>query len=676
MKRRIGFALIFCVLGLGLSAHIYDRFNLWIDQTELPVLLPEVGAEVRARDGTLLRAFSVEDGRMRLALRLEQADPQFIAMLIAYEDKRFFEHSGVDIRAVMRAAGQAVWHGRIVSGASTLTMQVARLLENTGTGSRAGKLRQMRVALALERHLSKEEILTLYLHHAPYGGAIEGLRAASYAWFGKEPHRFTQAEAALLVALPQSPESRRPDRYPQAAREARQRVLERLGREPEHRQADVPHRMQPFAQNAPHLAATLRRSAPDKRRHDTTISVTLQQQMEALARRAIAGQAAGVSAAILVADHQAGAVLAHVGSPAFSAEDGALGFVDMTAAVRSPGSTLKPLVYGLAFDEGLAHPDTLINDAPVAFGNYAPQNFDGQFRGMLTVRDALTLSLNIPPVLLTHELGAARLMAGLRRAGTRPQLPAGEAGLAVALGGVGMRLADLVQLYAGIAQGGEAVALSTGQKGTAAPQRFMSAAAAWQLTHILAGIAPPRGVAANLGEIAYKTGTSYGHRDAWAIGFDGQHVIGVWLGRPDGTPVPGAFGGDLAAPILFEAFGRLGSGRVPLPPPPAEVLILGTARLPAPLREFHSRASVFSDDENRPSVVFPPDGAVLRRSGFGVPVKLRAGVLPLTVLVDGLPMLTQLRDRDALLPLETVGFTRISVVDAAGRSDSVEIRLD
>lgn len=675
--RRIAYSLLCCAAVLGIAAYAHHRFDLWIVQTELPSVLPEVGAEVRAQDGSLLRAFSVEDGRMRLALRLEQTDPQFIAMLIAYEDKRFFEHRGVDVRAMIRAAGQAAWHGRVVSGASTLTMQVARLLENSGTGNGAGKLRQMRVAWALERHLSKEEILTLYLHHAPYGGAVEGLRAASHAWFGKEPHRFTQAEAALLIALPQSPENRRPDRHPQAARIARQRVLERLELEPDHRQADVPQNMQPFAQHAPHLAAALRRSAPVRRTHDTTINSGLQKQMETLARRAINGQPRGVSAAIMVADHQTGAVLAHVGSPAFSAQDGALGFVDMTAAIRSPGSTLKPLVYGLAFDEGLAHPDTLINDAPVTFGTYAPQNFDGQFRGMLTVRDALTLSLNIPPVLLTHELGAARLMAGLRRAGTQPQLPAGEAGLAVALGGVGMSLADLVKLYAGIANGGQAVPLHVVQGGKVTePQRVISPVAAWQVTHILSGIAPPNGVAATAGEVAYKTGTSYGHRDAWAIGFDGQHVIGVWMGRPDGTPVPGAFGGALAAPILFEAFGRISGERVRLPPPPADTLILGTAHLPEPLRVFQSRASVFSEETNSPSVAFPPDGAVLRRSGFGVPLRLSAGVLPLTILVDGMPLVTQLRGRDVVLPLDEVGFTRISVVDAVGRSDSVEIRLD
>ncbi|MEH6520739.1 penicillin-binding protein 1C [Sulfitobacter sp.] len=675
--RGIAACLTVATVLLWLAAHGRDRLDIWVAQTTLPPVLSEVAVEVRARDGTLLRAFPVEDGRMRFAVRVDQTDQQFIKMLIAYEDKRFYQHGGVDLWALLRAGTQAVRYGEVVSGGSTLTMQVARLLENSGTGSMAGKLRQMRVALALEQRLSKDEILNLYLLHAPYGGAVEGVRAASLAWFGKEPHRLTQAEAALLIALPQAPEARRPDRQPAAANAARSRVLERLGLAAGNRQPDIPRALRTIPQDAPHLAAMLRRDRPAALRHDTTIDAQLQRNMQELARRIIWGQERGVSAAIMVADHTTGEILAHVGSPVFASKDGALGFVDMTAAKRSPGSTLKPLVYGLAFDEGLVHPDTLINDAPVSFGGYAPQNFDGQFRGMLTVRDALTLSLNIPPVLLTHELGPTRLMAGLRRAGSRPQLPSGKAGLAVALGGVGMSLHDLAQLYAGIAQGGQARPLKVlSEASDETATRFMSDVAAWQVSHILSGIAPPKGSAATAGQIAYKTGTSYGHRDAWAVGFDGRHVVGVWLGRPDGTPVPGVFGGALAAPALFEAFGRISSERAPLALPPKDALIVGTAELPEQLRQFHSRDAIFAVGPDRPVVAFPPDGAVLRRSGFGVPLKLRAGALPLTVLVNGLPVITHLRARDAVLALDAEGFTRISVIDARGRSASVEIRLD
>ena len=675
MIRRHGLFALALLLGLG--AGLRDGFDRWVDRTELPPTLVETSVEVRDRHGALLRVFPVEDGRVRLAVTLDQVDPDFLQMLIRYEDKRFYRHAGVDVLAGVRALGQAALAGEVVSGGSTLTMQTARLLENTGTGRWAGKLRQMRVAWALERRLSKDEILTLYLTHAPYGGALEGVRAGTLAWFGKEPGRLTAAEAALLVALPQAPEARRPDRFPKAADKARERVLARSDVSDVQRRAAVPERMRPFVRLAPHLTDRVRRNDPLKGHHNLTLDADVQRQMEALARRAVRGQPRGVSAAIVVADHQTGAVLASVGSAGYDAADGALGFVDMTRALRSPGSTLKPFVYGLGFEDGLVHPDTLIRDAPVAFGRYAPQNFDGQFRGELTVREALQLSLNIPPVLLSHELGPAKVMATLRKGGAAPQVPGGKPGLAVVLGGVGLTLNDLVQLYGGFANGGQVQPLHW-VLGTAPqpPKQILSRSAAWQVGHILASIPPPPGTAGEARDIAYKTGTSYGHRDAWAIGFDGAHVIGVWMGRPDGTPVPGAFGGDLAAPVLFEAFGRLKAQATPLPPPPPETLLLSTATLPVPLQRFRGRASVFAADPEAPVVAFPPDGAALALQGAeGVPLKLRAGTLPLTVLVDGAPVITGLRRRAAFVPIEGLGFTRISVIDAQGRAAKVEIRV-
>ena len=219
--------LIALVAALWLGALGRDRADAWIDATVLPPLVPATSVEVLDRNGTLLRAYTVEDGRWRLPVTLAEVDPEFIELLLTYEDRRFYEHSGVDPRSLGRAFLQALRNGRIVSGGSTITMQVARLLEESGTGSWRGKLRQMRLALALERQLSKDEILTLYLHLAPYGGNIEGIRAASFTWFGHEPQNLTTAEAALLVALPQSPNYRRPDRYPETALAARGRVLQR-----------------------------------------------------------------------------------------------------------------------------------------------------------------------------------------------------------------------------------------------------------------------------------------------------------------------------------------------------------------------------------------------------------------------------------------------------------------
>ncbi|MFV0514065.1 MAG: penicillin-binding protein 1C [Jhaorihella sp.] len=679
-----GHALLALAILLFSAAGLRDAFDGWIARTDLPVILAETSTELRDRNGALLRAYQVENGLWRLSPQPGGVDAGFVEMLIRYEDKRFRSHGGVDLLAMARAAAQAALRGRAVSGGSTLTMQVARLLEDGPTGRWAGKLRQIRVALAIERRLSKDTILSLYLTHAPYGGTLEGVRAAALAWFGKEPARLTPAQAALLVALPQSPETRRPDRHPEAARAARARVLapmqaqrvldradaEAAGREP------VPSAMRPFPRLAAHLADRMRAAAPGARRIDTTLDAQVQARLERLVARAARAAGGRVSAALLVADHRSGEIVASVGSPAYGDDGGRQGFVDMTRAIRSPGSTLKPLIYGLAFDQGLVHPDTLIHDGPVQFGRYAPRNFDGAFRGDVRVRDALRMSLNIPVVMLTDEIGPARVMAALRRSGAEPRLPgAAPPGLAIALGGVGIDLHDLVQLYAGLAQGGEGPELRADLN---APRqragRLVSDVAAWQVGNILAGVMPPPGAPG--GVVAFKTGTSYGHRDAWAVGYDGRHVIGVWLGRADGTPVPGAFGGDLAAPVLFEAFGRVKPGFDPLPPPPPPTLILGTAGLPQPLRRFRPRDAAFAVAPDAPHLTFPPDGARLASAGQPLTIKLSGGVAPFSVLANGRPVVTGIHMREFEIPFPGAGFSTLAVVDARGRADRIGLRLD
>lgn len=655
-----------------------DRLDDWIATTDLPPLTAETGTEVTARDGTLLRAFTVADGRWRLDPG--PVDPLFTEMLMAYEDRRFESHHGIDLRALLRAGLQSLAAGRIVSGGSTLTMQVARLLEDSGTGRLYGKIRQIRVALALEQRLSKAEILSLYLRIAPYGGNLEGIRAASLAWFGKEPRRLTPAEAAFLVALPQSPETRRPDRFPKAAETARDRVLAVMtargtlteDRADTARREAIPRIRRDFPALAPHLAARLRAEDPLSPRIATTIDARLQRALEALAARAVASQGDRLSLAMVVADHRTGEILASVGSPDWT-DDRRAGFVDMTTALRSPGSTLKPFVYALAFDDGLAHPETLIEDRPVAFGTYAPQNFDRQYRGTIPVRHALQLSLNIPVVSLTEALGPARLVSALRRAGANPVIPGGQPGLAVALGGLGISLTDLVQSYAALARLGAPIRLSPLPD---APQphgqQLFSPEAAWLTADILAGLPPPPN--APRGRIAYKTGTSYGHRDAWALGFDGAHVAGVWMGRADGAPVAGAFGGELAAPILFEAFQRLKSLPDPLPSPPPSTLILPNARLPQPLQHFHPRGIASDKPAEAPEVAFPPDGARIETSG-PLPLKVRGGTPPFTWLANGQPVILAGRAREATIPAPGAGYLSLTVIDAKGQSATTTATL-
>jgi penicillin-binding protein 1C len=695
--RRAGLLFALALI-LWAGAFARDSFDAFIDATQLPVLDATTGTEVQDRDGDLLRAYTVANGRWRLEIGPDGVDPFYQRLLIDYEDKRFFDHPGVDARAVLRAGWQALRYGRVISGGSTLTMQVARLLEASGTGKMSGKLRQMRVALALERRLSKQQVLRLYLHLAPFGGNLEGVRAAALAYFGKEPARLTLAQSALLVAIPQSPEARRPDRAQSRAREARARVLHRaladglIDREAlEAAQGEaVPDQRARFPQLAPHLSDRARLDTPGLRLHRLTIERELQRRLELLASQIVAERGERLQIAIMAADHRSGEILASVGSAGYQA-DARQGFVDMTRAIRSPGSTLKPLVYGLAFDQGLAHPETLIEDRPTAFGDYEPQNFDRKYRGTIRLREALQQSLNVPVVALTDALGAERLLSAMESAGMRPKLPGGKPGLAIALGGIGVTLEDLVQLYTAIARGGIALPLrwrsedltgamkrpdadekpdETAEEKSGA--RILSRAAAWQVGDILAGLAPPPGAPTN--RLAYKTGTSYGNRDTWAIGFDGAYVVGVWLGRADGTPVPGAFGGDLAAPVLFRAFQMIAAKLTPQPAPPPETLRVGNADLPPPLRHFRPRSAALQPG-NGPRILFPPDGAEIELLSTGLKVRMQGGSPPFTWMADGRPIALTLRARETMLPLHGKGFVDLTVVDALGQSARAEIRL-
>jgi penicillin-binding protein 1C len=336
----------------------------------------ETSHVVLDREGRLLRAYATAEGRWRLPATPKDVDPRFLKLLFAYEDKRFYKHDGVDPLALGRAAFQLVTQGHIVSGGSTLTMQVARLLEPREHRSFDAKLRQITRAFELEHALNKQQILALYLTLAPYGGNLEGIRAASLSYFGKEPRKLSLAEAALLVALPQSPELRRPDRYPDVARAARNRVLDRAAAagvvprdEVAHaKQASVPHERKPLPVLAPHAADQVVDAEPDRRVHRLTIDASLQKTLQDLARERAHALGPKISVAIVAVDNETGEVRARVGSADYFDERRS-GQVDMTQALRSPGSTLKPFIYGLAFEDGLLHPETLIDDKPVRYGS-------------------------------------------------------------------------------------------------------------------------------------------------------------------------------------------------------------------------------------------------------------------------------------------------------------------
>jgi penicillin-binding protein 1C len=655
-----------------------------------PVQARQVSTTIVDRNGKLLRAYAMADGRWRLPADARAGiDPGYLRLLLSYEDRRFRSHTGVDPLALGRAALQLVTRGHIVSGGSTITMQLARLMEPRHERSVYAKLRQMVRALEIERQLNKDQILDLYLALAPFGGNLEGIRAASIAYFGKEPKRLSLAESALLVALPQSPETRRVDRYPDVARAARDRVLDRMvekGRVSKEDAAQaksvpVPRLRKPMPILAPHAADQAIATVKDSPVIRLTLDSGLQKNFEALARDRAIALGPNISVAIIAVDNESGDVLARIGSPDYFDERRA-GQVDMSRAVRSPGSTLKPFIYGLAFEDGFVHPESLIDDRPIRFGSYAPENFDMTFQGTVPVRKALQMSLNVPAIALLDRVGASRLSSRLKQAGANLVLPKDEApGLAMGLGGVGVTLQDLVQLYGGLARLGNTRPL----REIASDQhrdslRLMDQVAAWQVGNVLMGTPPPENAPHN--RIAFKTGTSYGYRDAWSVGFDGRITIGVWVGRPDGAPVPGLVGRTAAAPILFDAFARTGKLPVALPKPPKGALVASNAKLPLPLRRFRPVGElVRTGGEQAPHIQFPLNGSRIDVAGSGggqfsaMPVKVGGGVLPMTMLINGVSVGEIDGRRQRLVDPPGPGFARLTVIDATGAADTVVVRI-
>lgn len=654
-----------------------------------------VSAEVLDRNDALLRAFATKEGRWRLKTTAADVDPRFVSMLVSYEDKRFYDHSGIDPLALLRAAGQLFSHGRIVSGGSTLSMQVARLIEPRSERSLFAKLRQMARAVQIERRLSKAEILDLYLTLAPYGGNLEGVRAASLAWFGKEPKRLSVAEAALLVALPQLPEKRRPDRFPDRALAARGRVIERAvmagvldaGEAGRAALTHVPSSRLGLPALAAHLAGTARIKKPGERLYRTRLDARIQGALESVARQAAERLGPKLSVAMIMADARSGDIVARIGSSDYF--DGSRrGWVDMSEAVRSPGSALKPFIYALAFEEGLIAQETIIEDRPSDFSGYRPRNFDMTYQGDVSIRRALQLSLNVPAVKLLEATGPSRLMVRLRRADVRLQLPTGEpAGLSIALGGAGITLQDLVQLYTAFPNRGKAVKIGdgiTGEPGQFSGDPLMTPVAAWQVADVLSSVLPPPG--SPVGGIAYKTGTSYGYRDAWAVGFDGRYVVGVWVGRADNGAVPGLTGYVSAAPVLFEAFSRSGVAISRLPEAPLGGTRDALSALPFALRRFASTEAglpAIKGRETPPRIVYPPEGARVEL-GFKTTsdvlplvLKLQGGKAPFRWLVNGKPLSDDPeRRRTSEWHPDGGGFSRLTVIDADGRAASVGVFLE
>lgn len=540
---------------------------LFVLDRALPPPIPNVASDgatvVLARDGSPLRAFANSQGVWRYPVSRADVSPLYIEAVLGYEDRWFRWHPGINPLAMARALTQWLGHGELVSGASTLSMQVARLIEpipHTGLG----KLWQMLRAVQLEIRLSKHEIIDLYLNLAPFGGGIEGVQAASYAYLGKPARALSHAEAALLAVLPQAPSRLRPDRHPERARAARDKVLARLaqfGDWPpsvisEARDENVVARSLRAPVSAALLAERLRALDSSARSITTTLDAGLQHATEDRITAWIERFPEKTSAAALIIDNASLEARAYVGSARFG-DNARAGHVDMVSARRSPGSTLKPFLYALALDAGLIHSESLLIDAPQDFGGYRPANFGDRFNGPVSAAEALRLSLNVPAVDLLERITPNRFMARLRHAGVELSMPkAAKPNLTVILGGAAARLDQLVGAYAALARGGIAGTVRFRRDQAEQGRRLMSPGAAYIVRRMLEDHGRPDDPEVGFDlrsrtRIAWKTGTSYGFRDAWAIGVTPRYTVGVWIGRPDGTPSPGQYGAATALPLLI-----------------------------------------------------------------------------------------------------------------------------
>ncbi len=644
--------------GVGVVALLAFGFGL-ADRLAPPDLSRlATGTDILDRAGRPLAALPAPGGIWRLGTTVAEVPPHLTAMLLAAEDRRFRWHPGIDPLSLGRAAFQWIRAGHVVSGGSTITMQVARLLEPRPRNLRAKAIEVFR-ALQLESRYSKDEILGLWLTLAPQGGNLEGVRAGALAWFGKAPAALDPAESALLVALARRPEALRPDRHPDAARTARDALLTiRAAAAVGITDADrrfaldtpVPGRRQPMPHLAPHLARQEARAEPAARRLQTTLDAPLQRAVERLAAEARRDLGERSSLAIVIADLRSREIRALAGGA--WGEEGRAGALDLSRAVRSPGSALKPFLYALAFEQGIAAPGSILADLPLRFGAYAPENFDHGFMGRVTAAEALRQSLNLPAVALLDRLGPLSFATALKRAGAPPRLPPGaDASLPLALGGAGTTLREMTALYATLADGGRAAPLLTRPAAPSPPQQVLSRRAAESVGAILTHPFPGGGPAG----IAWKTGTSWGGRDAWSLGYDRAHVVGVWVGRPDGTPMPGATGRSTALPILARLF----------------------ALLPAAPREPGSFRAVAAPGEavDRLRLLFPPPGAVLASGEGHVTLRVAGGQRPMTFLVDGAPLPAEAARREAAWTPPGPGFYQVTVLDARGIAARAEVRV-
>ena len=557
-KKLRAYVLILCCL-LAVAAVL----RLWPH----PSLRQQVASSTAVfdADGRLLRLTLADDQQYRLWTPLPQVAPTFTQALLLHEDQHFYSHPGVNPPALLRAV-LATYGGGARQGGSTITMQLARLLYGLNTRSPAGKLRQIAAALWLELRYSKHDILEAEINLLPYGQNIQGVGAASLVYFGKTPDHLSLPEALSLVLIPQSPAARAPDgTEPAGLRAARLRLFDSWTRQhPEARAVAelMPPPLHfrgldqlPFA--APHLSNALLAQSDHGEVIRTTLDSGLQRLLEERIRSYVKRQSriGIVNASAMLVDTRDLSVKALVGSADFFNGDIG-GQVNGAFAKRSPGSALKPFLYALAMDQGLIHPLSVLKDAPAAFGPFSPENFDGSFVGPITAHDALIRSRNIPAVTLASRLSQPDLYDFLKLAGVARMASREHYGLALSLGGGEVTMEEMARLYAMLANHGVLHQLRYRQDDVQDQGlRLLSDEASFMVRDILKDNPRPDEVLAQPAArlpVAWKTGTSWGFRDAWSAGLFGPYVLVVWVGNFDGSGNPAFVGVQAAAPLFFE----------------------------------------------------------------------------------------------------------------------------
>ncbi len=618
------------------------------------------------RDQIILSCDQSRDEKWRFLTTPDDVSDLYLKILINFEDKRFYYHFGVDPIALARSTFQFLKNGRILSGGSTLTMQVVRLL-HPRKRTIISKCIEIIEATLLECRYSKKEILTMYLTLMPQGNNFEGIFSASYAYFKKKPKDLNYAEMALLVAIPQSPTKLRPNIYPERAKGARNKVLDRslgiLSKQDinEAKEMVLEPTKNRFPTNAQHLLQRLKQ----KPIIHSTLDGKLQEGVSSILHTTFKFQDDEKSLAILIVDNRTRKVICYIGSYNYF-DRPRQGFVDLIKAVRSPGSALKPFIYAKAFDLKLIDANTIVKDTKRHFFDYSPSNFKDIFHGETTIKESLQQSLNTPAVLLLEKIGPQCFLNSLEELSIHLKLPKESAiGLPIALGGVGLTLEELTSLYVALAQNGdyqkliyeENTPVKINQK-----LRICTKESALKIKKILQGAPPPDGyishTVTNASAIAFKTGTSYGGRDALCVGYTKDYTVAVWIGRADGTAIASNIGRFSAAPIVFSIFYSL------LP----KCMDDDSADESSPMLAKH-RQKIGGNRDEKLKIIYPLDGIKILKTTKEISLKTEENKGTITWIINNVPIAS-----NKWIP-NSPGFYTITALDENGNSAITHVRV-